>query len=347
MAKIGEGDPRWIVAERTDGQNVNAWHWEEKDVTKQVHDNLKQAFAGLSLCDGEEGMTIKVKEISEISGDVSVAQRKGRIMCYFDIKMTIKYEGTLKTCADKIEGKMTLPEVEHENFESDFTIDVAAIDFKAQNVKAEAWVKANGRSIIRRNVSSMIRALFSEYRVGTNVKTGQPITPLTKGAGGSPGTPPTSSAVAAPPKAASSSSSSSSTGGITKFDYKMDWRIPVEELWTTLTDERRASAYTRGAAKINPQPAGEFSYLGGVISGYFVEVTHPGKLTMQWRLNAWPAGVFSTVVMVLSREDASTTRLEFAQAGIPEGDVDRVKQGWQVNFWDAIKAVFGYSYNWV
>jgi hypothetical protein len=27
MAKLGETDPRWIVAERTDGTNVNNWHW--------------------------------------------------------------------------------------------------------------------------------------------------------------------------------------------------------------------------------------------------------------------------------------------------------------------------------
>lgn len=27
MARIGEGDPRWIVNEREDGRNVNSWHW--------------------------------------------------------------------------------------------------------------------------------------------------------------------------------------------------------------------------------------------------------------------------------------------------------------------------------
>jgi len=27
MAEFGKGDPRWIVNEREDGRNVNAWHW--------------------------------------------------------------------------------------------------------------------------------------------------------------------------------------------------------------------------------------------------------------------------------------------------------------------------------
>jgi len=39
MAKVGEGDERWIVKERADGQNCNNWHWTTKDVsghTKKV-----------------------------------------------------------------------------------------------------------------------------------------------------------------------------------------------------------------------------------------------------------------------------------------------------------------------
>ena len=39
MAKVGEGDERWIVKERADGHNCNNWHWTTKDVsghTKKV-----------------------------------------------------------------------------------------------------------------------------------------------------------------------------------------------------------------------------------------------------------------------------------------------------------------------
>jgi hypothetical protein len=27
MAKVGEGDPRWLVENRPDGRNVLGWHW--------------------------------------------------------------------------------------------------------------------------------------------------------------------------------------------------------------------------------------------------------------------------------------------------------------------------------
>ena len=39
MAKVGEGDERWIVKERADGHNCNNWPWTTKDVsghTKKV-----------------------------------------------------------------------------------------------------------------------------------------------------------------------------------------------------------------------------------------------------------------------------------------------------------------------
>ena len=36
MAKLGEGDARWIVKDRPDGQNVNGWHWTTKDTSDHV-----------------------------------------------------------------------------------------------------------------------------------------------------------------------------------------------------------------------------------------------------------------------------------------------------------------------
>ena len=64
----------------------------------------------------------------------------------------------------------------------------------------------------------------------------------------------------------------------------MIWRVPPAELWGVLTDQGRATAYTRAPAKIDPRPTGAFEFMGGAMSGYYVEVEHPTKLTMQWRL---------------------------------------------------------------
>eukprot|EP01052_Picozoa_sp_SAG31_P028427 SAG31_NODE_2745_length_5147_cov_20.624604_2_plen_287_part_00 len=49
MAKIGEADPRWIVSDRQDGQNVNAWHWTERDRTGWARARLEALCAGANL----------------------------------------------------------------------------------------------------------------------------------------------------------------------------------------------------------------------------------------------------------------------------------------------------------
>ena len=49
MAKLGEGDARWIVKEREDGANVNSWHWTTKDVSKHTKSTVAAALEGLSF----------------------------------------------------------------------------------------------------------------------------------------------------------------------------------------------------------------------------------------------------------------------------------------------------------
>ena len=53
MAKLGEGDARWIVRERDDGANVNGWHWSEKNLTPWSEERLRELLVGISAF--EEG----------------------------------------------------------------------------------------------------------------------------------------------------------------------------------------------------------------------------------------------------------------------------------------------------
>lgn len=330
MAKIGEADPRWIVSERKDGQNVNNWHWEEKDLSKSVHEALKEKFHGLVL-HSDAVYTIRVKEVSDISGDVTVAQRKGKIMCYFELKMTIKYGGSAAGSEDKVDGKITVTEVDHDNLDDDFELCVATSESNSHASKAEEIVRKRGRDVVRQTIRDFFKALYVRHSVGKNVPTK---------AGSSP--PPAAAAAAAtvtPPKPAVAPAAPSGPALLT---WKLEWRVPVEELWNVLMNEQRASVYTRAPAKIDARTGGAFEFLGGIISGYFVEVVFGEKIAMQWRLSSWPAGLFSSVIITFSKEERNVTRMEFAQAGIPSGELDRVRQGWQVNFWDAIKMVFGF-----
>ena len=333
---MGEGDPRWIVTDRGDGKNVNSWHWEEKDLSGTAHDALKQRFKDLVLIDTAD-LKITVKEISEISGDCTVAQRKGKIMCYFGLKVTLKWKATVGGATKELDGKMAIEEVEHDNFRDAYDISVTTTDNDKASDTAAQWVRAGGRKTVRSTIQTYFEEVFKQYNVGSNVKNSPP--PQGSPAKSSPTVP---TAASPAPKPATQSSSSSSTPS-TSLQWKMQWRVPIEELFSVLTNEQRASMYTRSHAKIDPRAGGTFEFLGGVISGYYVDVQYPNKLTMQWRLSSWASGVFSSVVIVLTKEEPALTTLEFAQAGIPSGEYDRVKQGWQVNFFDPIKMLFGFA----
>lgn len=63
---------------------------------------------------------------------------------------------------------------------------------------------------------------------------------------------------------------------------------------------------------------------------------------MRWRMKTWPDEHYSVVTIELEEAD-DCTRLTLKQTGIPAGEVDRTKEGWQLNFWQRIKQAFGFE----
>jgi len=92
MAKVGEGDKRWIVSERPDGANVNAWHWSEKNVTSYWVSELK-AYVNdiLFKCEDQAGLEVGFR-VSTATGEISVYNRKGRQFPVFDLQVEIEWE---------------------------------------------------------------------------------------------------------------------------------------------------------------------------------------------------------------------------------------------------------------
>lgn len=352
MAKVGEGDPRWIVSERTDGANVNSWHWEERDLSQHTHSNLKSIFAEHAIpvpADMEKSVEyLKIEEVSDISGDVTVAQRKGKMMCYFELKMTLKWVGKMADADQVIQGKMEVAEVDHDEFKNAYDIVVTCQDNDAASQQLESVVQAAGRATVRQEIATFFDALFTEYQIGKQLKSGATLPPPPPPSSASASTSPGSNAAAVEKKStAEPKSGSSSSNENTSFSWKMRWGAPIAELYAALTDPSKASVYTRSPATMDVKAGGRFSYLGGVISGYYVDVQPLTLIKKQWRLGSWPVGVHSLVVLQLVKEEPGVTTLEFTQSGIPAGELRSVQEGWRANFFDAIKAVFGYSLDYM
>jgi hypothetical protein len=71
MAKMGEGDPRWLVAE-IGSTNPGSWHWEAKSVLSSCQERLTTLFDEASIVADipEETGSVKITKAKSITGEV-------------------------------------------------------------------------------------------------------------------------------------------------------------------------------------------------------------------------------------------------------------------------------------
>jgi len=106
MAKLGEGDDRWIVKEREDGRNVNNWHWSETSYTEWAREKLGARFEGVAIGDGTRSAG-KLLSLETMKGDVTVQSRKQKRFPLYELELTIRWEGQLFDASGgtAVEGK--------------------------------------------------------------------------------------------------------------------------------------------------------------------------------------------------------------------------------------------------
>jgi activator of HSP90 ATPase len=79
MAKIGEGDPRWLVKDMGEsGRNVNGWHWTEKDCLSWCKSRLNQLFDGAKLVSGP--IEVTGGQVDTITGEAFLNNRKNKVI---------------------------------------------------------------------------------------------------------------------------------------------------------------------------------------------------------------------------------------------------------------------------
>lgn len=74
--------------------NPNNWHWVNKDATPWAKQWFEDNLTKLEAKEGD--VTAKISKIISMDGDVDVAQRKGKVITIFDVKLTLEYTGTLQ-----------------------------------------------------------------------------------------------------------------------------------------------------------------------------------------------------------------------------------------------------------
>jgi activator of HSP90 ATPase len=93
---------------------------------------------------------------------------------------------------------------------------------------------------------------------------------------------------------------------------------------------------TTHPAKISHEPGGAFSLFGDYIIGRQIEMVLDERIVQAWRVQSWPAGIYSIARFELTGQDSST-KVVFDHTGFPKGTADHLASGWHEHYWEPLR----------
>ena len=333
MAKLDQLDPRWIVELRPDHNNPNNWHWVEKDATGWSNTKIKQLLGKVVVGDERLGQC-RIKEVTEVSGDVTANNRKGKLIFLIDLKIKANWEGRINGDDTIYKGELEIPEFDDVNIDS-CTIDVSVKATTEPAMILKEVMRTKGIEAVREQLNEYLRLLREEYSQNLILPTAKDALKKQQQA---------TSASKPENKTETTVKPSNQPVKIdtTTIKFEETFRCPASQLYMALTDEPSMKALCSGEAVSDPRPGGTFSLYGGAIHGEFVKLEPFHCIVERWRLRSWGNdGHFSEVTMKITEHGSGDTVLKLTQTGVPSKYVEETKNGWHQNFFERLKAVHG------
>ncbi|KAJ3021643.1 hypothetical protein HKX48_008124 [Thoreauomyces humboldtii] len=333
----------------TNWKNVNNWHWVEKNCLPWAKEYFIQKLTGTAVEKGD--VKVSVNEVRDVTGDVDLNQRKGKIITIFDVVLTLGWKG--EGFGTTAEGKIFIPEYMHDTDAEDIVFDVSTDSPNSDRDKIKEVVRIELTKAIRARMVPFAkdlvdgeRGLFSGYLASMHSLTaftahikdvyiapeemkGHPVLKTYQPKPPAPETNPVTSAC------------KTAAGGVTTIKQTIEFAASPRDIYETLLDVQRVQAWTRGKAQVGREAGSAFVLFDGNISGTTTELVPNTKIVQQWRLKTWPVGHFSTVTFDLG-EGSDKTVLKVTQSGVPVSEKEMAKQ-WERYYWHSIKATFGFD----
>lgn len=344
MAKWGEGDPRWIVEERADAHNVNNWHWRESDASQWSKNKFKELLDGLVI--GDESVGSCTLSNINCEGEASVSNRKNKIICFYEWKITAKWKGSVKDDSTVYKGELIIENMSEEYDPDEVDVEIKINKENKENVTITALMKTFGVVLVREKLQIYLDQLRSQYATQLilppkDAKVSQkPV--VSAGQNNS-----TNSIKKEMNNLAMNDKKSEATKAGIKISTKKltmseTFMTTVDELYLTLTLKDRISAWSRSEVKADVEVGTVLTLFDKNVEAEFTELVRDKKLVMKWRMKSWMAGHYSTVKMDLE-QTVDGARLTLQQSGIPENAVEATTTGWRRYYWDAVKMTFGFG----
>ncbi|KAF4344939.1 activator of Hsp90 ATPase [Fusarium beomiforme] len=318
--------------------NPNNWHWVNKDVSAWARTYFDENLTKVQAEEGE--VKAKIDKIQSMDGDVDVSQRKGKVITIFDVKLVLQYSGSAPGEED-VSGTITVPEIAHDTEEDEYVFDV--------DIFAESKEKQPVKDLVRSKIVPQLRQEFQKLAGALIAEHGKDIQHAPGSNPSSGFSTPKIHPQSSTPKPAATSSSQTKTGGVvntTTVTDNEEFRTTAEELYQTFVDPQRIAAFTRSPPKVfeGAKIGGKFELFGGNVSGEYLELEEPKKITQSWRLDQWPTGHFSKLHIEFDQNDVDhVTVMRVKWEGVPIGQEDVTKRNWLEYYVKSIKQTFGFG----
>ncbi len=329
MAKVGEGDPRWVVKERSDGTNVGNWHWSgERDCLAWSEKRLRELLTAVATPE------YRVTEVEKVEGDATLYNRKGQLKAVYDLKVSGAW---LDISEGGCKGTFSF-----ELFDDDPQISATAPTGHSDRKK---FLKACGPAM------RAACAVFSNELIS-----GADVVELQDKAKSETEKKPRST-VAVPRLPEQSVSEYKRTPGVDvsskEYREKEESASPlvfsdtftcskVDLFRSIVSDQKRLEALTRGAVVCQPSVDGKWEVRNGEAYGVFKEIRENEMARLDWRMRSWPAETPDChLTLLFSEPDTGRARLEVKVSNIENSRKPQVEGFWRMDILQAAKIIFG------
>ncbi|KAI7870026.1 activator of Hsp90 ATPase [Spinellus fusiger] len=317
-------------------KNVNNWHWVSKSCSKWSKEYFHRAVVGMNAERGEN--RVQIDGLHEFAGDVDLNQRKGKIITIFDVQLTYIWQGVLED-GTTANGKISIPEIAHDTDADDYVFDISIDEETNAKLPFRELIRKELVPEFRKRLSFFSSQLIKEHSSDVYIEPSQ----LGQAA------PPRVATPTAKPQSAPSQTNASTTGtrtaaivNTTTVTDTLEFLTSAQELYETLLDPQRVTAWTRGPAKISREIGSKFELFHGNVTGEILELVPNQKIVHTWRLKSWPEDHFSVVTMTFDQK-SSCVILNVNQTGVPIGQEELTKTNWDGYYWRSIKQTFGFG----
>ncbi|KAI5964467.1 hypothetical protein KGF57_000959 [Candida theae] len=97
-------------------------HWVDKNCLPWAQEYFNNNVKDLSFEDDE--FSFIISDIPSVTGHCDVTQRKGKVLCIYDMRLVFNVSGKIKSKDEQKSGTITIAEFEHDQDESEYVYEV-------------------------------------------------------------------------------------------------------------------------------------------------------------------------------------------------------------------------------